>query len=1212
MITVISLLFIFASGFFEPRTMQDNRKSLFSERALDARSSAELKKVPDFGNFPLYFIPNKGQVDKKVLFYAKTSGYTLWITHDGLTFDSIIQGSSKSPQPSKLKRDVSKLVFPGSNPKLTVSQVEITDYTVNYITGKDPSKWKADIATSRAVLYKDIFKNIDLKFYGIEKQVEYDWIVKPGADPGSIRFQYKGVSQTSIDKTGNLLVGTSFGRIIHKKPACYQVIDEKKVVVTATFKKVGENTFGFQVDAYDKNYELVIDPVVCLSFSTYLGGSGDDNYPKIAIDSHGCSYIAGATYSNNFPIMNPYQATRKGNSDIFVTKLSATGGLIYSTYLGGSSEDKDPNIAVDNNDYAYITGKTRSTDFPTKNCFQCSLKGASDAFVTKLSREGNTIIYSTYLGGSSDDNGRDIIVDSHSRAYVTGETSSTDFPLFNAIQPIRNGSWDAFITKFSAAGNTLEYSTYLGGTGAERGIGITIDPQDNIYVCGCTNSTNFPTVNAYQNVYKGNYDGFITKISRTGEVIIYSTYIGGASNDKCFDIALDVNLYAYVTGVTTSTNFPTTLNPFQSSLKGPQDAFVTKLSQAGNSLIYSTYLGGSAAEEGSGIAVDSSGSAYITGYTTSTDYAIKNPYQKILKGTRDAIVTKFSPTGKELFFSTYFGGSLEDYGYGIAVDIEGYIYLTGYTNSTDFPVRNAYQDENGGVYDVFVSKLYFRQLESILSVDKTLLNFSIDDSGKKTGPQKILIRNTGKGSLNWVVSESSSWITCSPASGSNFGVIEVSLDNTSSLAYGKNTTSITVSDPYATGSPQTIYVTITRIAPSTPPIPNSPFGYVDTPVNNANVFGGVPFTGWALDDIEVTNVYILRESGFNLIYVGDATFIEGARPDVAQIYPQYPNSNKAGWGYVMLTNLIPDGTHTFHVVAADKEGNNVQLGKRTLIINNAASAKPFGNIDTPAPGGVVSGGAYVIFGWALTPLPNTIDPDGVFIYVDGVNIGNATYVDGVNIGNAIYGDFRQDIYDLFPTYNNAGGAGFHYYFNSRGYTNGIHSLVAVVNDNADNTQGIGSRYFNIWNLGTLNSQQQESTNSKNPQLFSEIDKMPLDYSNTVKLTKGYDPAALAEPVYPDEQGNIYIEAKEMERMAIHLKEQIKGSTISCFEGYLAVGNQLWKLPVGSTLDKKRGIFYWQPGPGFIGRYNLVFTGKWLNGKKTKINIAINILPLFNE
>jgi hypothetical protein len=681
---------------------------------------------PDFARVPLYFIPNQGQVEEKGLYYAKASRYTLWITKEGLVFDRARKtgpeshgekggmrlprdfSPEKGPQSSTYERDISRVLFLDANKEVELIPVEIAAYRVNYFIGSDYSKWKTDIPTSEAVLYKEIYKGIDLKVYGVENQIEYDWVVTAGEDVEKIRFEYPDAKETWIDESGDLVVKTEFAELKHKKPVGFQVIGDEKVMVEAGFNRINSNTYGFKVGEHDERYDLVIDPIV-LGYSTYLGGTGSEGGYGIAVDKSGCAFVTGTTYSPDFPTQNPYQTYYggMGSGDAFVTKLSAAGNtLVYSTYLGGSNYDHGHGIGVDSSGCAYITGTTGSTNFPTRNPYQTD-QPLGDVFVVKLSAAGNTLIYSTYLGGDGYDVARGIAIDSFGQAYLTGATDSTNFPTLNPFQTDQPGR-DAFVTKLSASGHDLIYSTYLGGNLDENDGGwmgfqlIAVDNSGCAYVTGTTESTNFPTLNPFQTDQLG-WDAFVTKLSSAGNSLVYSTYLGGNGFDQGSGIAVDSSNCAYIAGITTGTDFPTQ-NPFQTCPSAPyENAFVTKLSSSGNSLVYSTYLGGKFYDGGYGIAVDKTGCAYVTGYADSDNFPTKDPFQT-RSGYDDVFVTKFSSTGNSLIYSTFLGGTDNDWGYGIAVDSSGNAYVTG-DAGINYPTQNPYQGFQGGAGDAFVTKI---------------------------------------------------------------------------------------------------------------------------------------------------------------------------------------------------------------------------------------------------------------------------------------------------------------------------------------------------------------------------------------------------------------------------------------------------------------------------------------------------------------------------
>jgi hypothetical protein len=676
----VSLLFVLSilpSIQGSMRFEQENTSPSSQTHSRNQEAYQKPRLSPDFGKIPLYFVPNKGQVDEVALFYAKTSRYTLWLTEEGLVFDSTRRIRKESAEPKTLsprdmkdaedfsyEREISRLVFVKANRSPEVIPVGVTEHKVNYFIGKDESTWQANIQTSRAVLYKGLFPNIDLKIYGVEKQIEYDFFVKPGGEVSEIGFEYQDVEKTRIDNESNLIVDTEFGEIKHAKPVCYQVIGGERLEIQAEFMKIGENNYGFKVKGYNRNYELIIDPEV-LVYSTYLGGSGEESGNGIAVDSEGAAYVTGYTDSMNFPAQNPIQGTNAGGSDIFITKVNSSGdALIYSTYLGGSGGDYGNGIAVDSEGAAYVTGSTESANFPTKNAIQGGYGGQGDAVIAKVNSSGSALIYSTYLGGSGEDRGNGIAVDSEGAAYVTGDTGSIDFPTQNPIQGISAGGYDIFITKVNSSGDALIYSTYLGGSSAwDRGWSIAVDSKGAAYVAGDTCSMNFPTQNPIQGSYAGRIDAFITKINSLGTALVYSTYLGGSGGDNGFVIGVDSEGAACMTGVTWSSDFPTQ-NPIQGSFGGGSDIFITKVNSSGDALIYSTYLGGSELERGWGIAADSEGAAYVAGDTESANFPTKNAIQGNNLGDRDIFIAKLAlsditPATYSLTVAASSGGTTE-------------------------------------------------------------------------------------------------------------------------------------------------------------------------------------------------------------------------------------------------------------------------------------------------------------------------------------------------------------------------------------------------------------------------------------------------------------------------------------------------------------------------------------------------------------------------
>jgi hypothetical protein len=502
----------------------------------------------------------------------------------------------------------------------------------------------------------------------------------------------------------------------------------------------------------------------------------------------------------------------------------------------------------------------------------------------------------------------------------------------------------------------------------------------------------------------------------------------------------------------------------------------------------------------------------------------------------------------------------------------------------------------------------------IINLNHTALFFGAAAGNGVTPAQNVLISSSGGGSLHWTASTNQNWLRVSPTSGTGNSIMTVSVD-VSGLLPGTYNGSITITDPNASNSPQTVSVILNVYRSGNT---SQPFGEFATPINGSTVRSSIPVTGWVLDDIGVESVKIYRNEGKSLVYIGDAVFVEGARPDVEQAYPDYPLNYRAGWGYMMLTNFLPNGgngTFNIHAIAADTEGYQVTLGVKTIICDNANAVKPFGAIDTPTQGGTASGSSFINWGWVLTPQPNSIPPDGSTIKV---------WINGINLGHPNYNIYRQDIATLFPGYSNSNGAAGYFYINTTSYENGVHTIQWTAVDDAGNTDGIGSRYFTIQNTGgsagRMAQRAERKTSAFNDQysIFNvNPSQVPLDYSNRIRIRKGYNQNIKPHKRTPDENGTITIEIKELERIEIHLFEGTRGlAPLSNFHrpptnncrGFQLVGDQVRPLPIGSFLDIERGIFYWQPGPGFLGRYNLVFLETGPNSVMTKKNIFVEIVP----
>jgi hypothetical protein len=672
-----------------------------------------------YARLPLSFEANQGQTDSSVKFFSRGSGYSLFLTSteavvrlrmpEGEARKDILAGFSNKSKASKSA--ALRMKFAGTNPAPRVVGVSELPGNVNYLIGNDSSKWRHNVPTYSSVAYSDVYPGVDLVYYGNQGELEYDFVVSPGADHRVIALDIQGADGASIDAQGDLLLRIGEHQVRQRKPIVYQERGGVRAEVRAGYTLTNQHLVGFEISSYDKTRPLVIDPV--LEYSTYLGGNDFDIGSGIAVDSAGSAYVTGHTFSSDFPTTpGAYDTVWNTNSnDVFVTKLDAAGAnVVYSTYLGGSGDETGEAIRVDATGSAFVTGSTPSSDFPTTpGAYDTVWNSSHDAFVTKLDASGASLVYSTYLGGSLYDYPLGLAVDVAGNAFVSGYTDSADFPTTaGAFDTSWNGR-EAFVTKLNAAGTNLAYSTYLGGTNEDMGTGLAIDGAGNAYVTGFTFSTDFPiTAGAYDTSRDAFHDTFVTKLDAAGASLVYSTYLGGNNSDNAQDIAVDASGSAYVTGYTSSTNFPTTPGAYDMSWNGgDSDAFVTKLNVAGTNLVYSTYLGGNSADFTQGIAVDVTGSAYVAGHTFSSDFpTTPGAYDTSWNNSGDAIVTKFSPAGSSLSQSTFLGGTNDDVGVGIAVDVSGAAYVVGYTFSSDFPTTiGAYDTTLSAHADTFITKL---------------------------------------------------------------------------------------------------------------------------------------------------------------------------------------------------------------------------------------------------------------------------------------------------------------------------------------------------------------------------------------------------------------------------------------------------------------------------------------------------------------------------
>ena len=806
-----------------------------SETARASRGAAERIR---YGSLPLTFEPNQGQTDSRVNFLAHGFGYALFLTSQEAVLEL-------KPTVGK-QGTVLRMKLLGSNPEAPrLNGLDELPGKSNYLIGRDQAKWRTNVPTYAKVIERGVYPGVDLVYYGHQRQLEYDFVAGAGADINAIRLQVDGARKLRLDSVGNLVVEIPGGELTFRKPVAYQEASGTRRPVEADYVVEGERNVAFRMGKYDSTSPLVIDPI--LAYSTYLGGSSIDGANAIAVlSSDGTAFVTGGTFSSDFPTEHPLQPNAGGPNDFpndaFVAKLSADGAtVLYATYLGGSSEDYGTGIAVDSLGDAYVTGTTLSDDFPVTpgafdpNCPPDGKCGASvnlngltysAGFLSKLNPAGSALVYSTYFGGTGNTRGQAVAVDNDQNAYVTGSTQAPDFPFVVPQCLAFTLPQNAILLKLDSTGSTALYSGTIGGSVQDGGLGVAVDGSANASVTGITYSSNFPvTASAFQSSYGGAGDAFLTTIntnqcSAGSGSITYSTYLGGSGLDQGNGVAVDSTGMVYVTGLTKSSGtgaFPSTAGAYQTACKLDSqggcdgDAFVTKFDHTKSgaaSVLFSTLLGGTSGDSGNAIAIDPSDNAYITGSTNSTDFPVTTAvFQSSYGGgNADAFVTKLDPTGSTLVYSSYLGGSNTESGNGIAVDTSGAAYVAGQTCSTDFPLSNPAQLTPGGNCDAFISKVI---VSAGIALSPAGLTFAPQLVNTTSAPETITLDN-GDAALT---------ITSISVTGANAGDFAETNDcGTSQPPGGKCTISVTFT-PTASGI-RSGSITIVDSAPGSPHVAN--------------------------------------------------------------------------------------------------------------------------------------------------------------------------------------------------------------------------------------------------------------------------------------------------------------------------------------------------------------------------------------------------------
>ncbi len=802
-----------------------------------------------YGSLPLMFEANQGQTDAQVKFLSRGKGYTALLTSDGMILSlrpstrgarQAIPNNSKTPitEPSTIMQF--SLVGAAANP--TVIGEDVQPGKINYFFGSDPTKWRTNVATYGRIRYHGVYPGIDMLYYGNHRQLEYDFVISPGADPGQIQFAVKGANSISLDSDGNLVLNTENGDLHFQSPTVYQDSNGTRVPVQGEYVIKDSTHVGFHLSAFDPSKPTVIDPV--LAYGTFLGGSGDDQANGIGVDASGNVYIAGSTDSADFPLAL-FGSLTAGNAHVFVAKLNATGStLLYADYLGGSGYDYGYALTLDSAGEVYVTGSTNSSNFPVLNSYQSTYPGGFNAFITKVSADGSSLLYSTYFGGNGSDIPASIVLDSSSDILIAGNTTSNNLPVANAYQSAISANQGGqfgnygFLSKFNPDGSQLIYSTYFAGSSNvayncsgtpcwsfpfSAVTGLTVDGAGNAYVGGNTNTYNFPTTTGvYQtssNAPQNNTAGFVAKFSSSGS-LSYSTYFDESSGylTTINAIAVDATGSAYVTGSAFSDGtFPQTSTSIcDPSVYGQncEFAFVTKFDPLAATLVYSTFLGPYNLSTPIAISLDASNDAYVLASTNSTSFQLVNGIEgfstegsQYVAGSDDALLAEIDPAGASELFATYIGGSGNNMAGAMTLDASANLYVAGTTDSIDFPVSQAgFQEIIGGNTDAFITKISPVSAAAV-SLAPFSLEYSSQSLGTTSASQTVLLRNMGSAALNISsITASTGFGETDTCSGSvpSAGTCTLSVSFAPN-ALGSDSGSISIADD-AAGSPHVISV----------------------------------------------------------------------------------------------------------------------------------------------------------------------------------------------------------------------------------------------------------------------------------------------------------------------------------------------------------------------------------------------------------------------
>jgi hypothetical protein len=695
--------------------------------------------INNLGNLPLFFEANQGQTSPRARYLSRGVGHVLWLSDS----DAILKFKKTGVVDSVALRWV-------GGKKVAPEAEDPQEGKSNYLIGADQSKWKTEVPHFGRVRYRAVYPGIDLVFYGKQSRLEYDFLVAPNADASKIRLQFDGAKRLSLDN-GDLLIKTAETDLRQLRPVAYQETAQGRRYVSAEYVIASNDQVKLKLGAYDAKMPLVIDPVI--SWTMSLSGSNYDLGEAIALDAAGNSYVTGATLSADLLQGSTRHRTYSAGGDAYVAKINAAGtAIVYVTFLGGGGLDAAHGIRVDSQGNAVVIGETNSSadafpasPFPLVNAADGVYGGGlRDAFVTKLNAAGNTLLFSTFIGGTLRDVGRAIAVDTADQVYVAGYTNSADLSSVTGTYQGGATTGDAFVAKLTPLG-AIAYCVYQGGTKDETGVGIAVDQAGNAYLTGETDSPGLPG-QGFQPTLRGTRDGYIAKLNSSG-VRQFWAYFGGGGEDVLNAIALDPTGNIYVVGDTVSADLPL-VRPLQATIGGGIDAFIAKISGSGTEVLFSSYIGGSIEDRATSIAVEPNGSATVAGYTLSANFPVVNSVKASFQGFTDAYVVKYTPTNNARYFSTLIGDDKAELVYGVAVSNSGVVYITGSTEpSANLSAPGPREDDT--IVNAFASSL------GGCSVALTPLSAGFDSRG---GLRTIEVQ-PGSGCGGWSVTQSSGFIT---------------------------------------------------------------------------------------------------------------------------------------------------------------------------------------------------------------------------------------------------------------------------------------------------------------------------------------------------------------------------------------------------------------------------------------------------------------------